>query len=207
MSNSAVEVEAESAIRAFAELKNVNVYTVLFNIAKDFVSEAYRATPVAKLGIKESPYALLTPRRLCRKPLRGGKERQYIRINAYPDQVERLDQYKAQMAQYWSQTSWIAAMRLLGFQRKGSSSSPMAAARYSSSFKKAHAKNNTLTMDNVVRARLERKRSDLESITLVDRIWFDKLPGTEQAIIAAGERKAAMNIAREWDRQLKRRWK
>ena len=188
-----VTVDASSAIRSFAALKNVNVYTVVFNAMKDFLAEAYRQTPVGKLDQNGSEWAVLSKKEFPRLK----KDVQFVKIPDSGNQRYHLSKHRVKIARKWSMTSWIAAFKLMGMGKE---------ARGESSYVNRHKAHNTLDMVNVVRNKLQRKQSDLESITVTDRIFFDKLPGTANAIIAAGEAKAAMNIAREWDRQLKKRW-
>lgn len=188
-----ITVDASSAIRSFAALKNVNVYTVVYNGMKDFLAEAYRQTPVANLDRNGSEWAVLSKKDFPRIK----KDKQYVRIPDAGNQRYHLSMHRVKVARKWSMTSWIAAFKLMGMG---------AAARGESSYLNWHKANNTLSMENVVRDKLQRKQSDLESITVKDQIFFEKLPGQAQAIIAAGEAKAAMNIAKEWDRQIRKRW-
>lgn len=194
-----VEVDAKSAIAAYARLKNTNVYSVLFHAMKDFVQTTPQTTPRGRMGRKGSPYALLTPEKLG-GPLLGGKESQYVRIGGTIDQIAHLGPYRVKVAQYWSLTSWIAAMKML--QMSSSKAKPSR----TSYLERIHRAAGTLTGENIIPEKEARRSARVESISLTDRIWFDKYPGTDQAIIAAGTAFAARRIAQDWDREVQRKW-
>ena len=204
-----VTIDAGNAIRAYARLKQVNVYTVVYNAMKDFVGEAYRVTPVGRMGKNDSPFALLTPNRLAKvekqgrkkvkvaQQLRGGKTSQCVPIRGTAAQQEHLRRFQVKVAQKWSMTSWIMAMRMLGM---GKASGGVR------SFTRWHQRNETVTGENIVKDKTERKASDIETITLTDHIYFEKRPGAAQAIISAGTAKAAGNISRNWYKEVAKRW-
>lgn len=187
-----VQIDAKNAIAAYARLKHTSVYAVLFHAMKDFVGVAYKITPIAKFA--ESNLWAVLPKD---KYPRVKKDPQYVRIEGTPKQINHLLDMRVKVAQKWSMGSWIAAMRMLKMGKEAGGKR---------SWLNVHLKENTVTGENIFTDREKRRTTSVESIALVDRIWFSGRPGTEQAIMAAGEAKAAYNIARNWDKEIRKKW-
>lgn len=191
-----VQLDSRELVSAFARLKNIPVWKVIRNAAKDFTRGAYDATPVAKKST--SPYyrAKYKGRTWYVKQSQLTKgTRGKMKALAKGEQVEfrqgRPVLKRVLIKKGWSKSTWIGAMRTLGFHGAGG--------KYAT-----YAASNSLALGN--------QNNDHPEYTVVDQFHIDAFgrSTTDEAyarVVDAGWTRAAAILTRSYRQLVEKEWR
>lgn len=178
-------IDSSQMVEAFARLKNIPVFKVLRNAARDFAKAAIKATPTAKIS-KSSWYRArkngktwyIPESRMAGRKIRNAKDGD-------------LQIRKVRVRKGWSKATWLGIMQELGLV-------------VGAPVKRLQHARDKATLTNVA-------SGANPSVTISDQLRIDNFGRAStrprhEAIAKAGFDAAAKNITREFERLTKEAW-
>lgn len=180
-----MRLDTRHLMSAIASLKEVPLWKVIRNASRDYVQGAYKATPSAQISKSQYYRAEHNGKKwyIHESQLHGGRVR---------NKQGKTQLRKVRVRKGWSKSTWIGAMRELGMT----------------------AKNRPRRLPAIVEAKstTTQQGGNTPRVVISDEFHIDRfgrsttIPAYNQ-IAGEGFRLAASRLVKEWEREIKERWK